>query len=89
MEDVFLTALTTPQVRKMFREELEDFFSEANQNINIPQIIDGDFLEENLKIHRQTLNNWRKQGRIPFIQIGNVIRYDFNKVIQALEEGKY
>lgn len=73
----------------MFREELESFFTNPDKQIEKPPVIvDGSFLEENLKIHRTTLSRWREQGRIPFIQVGGVIRYDFNKVVAALEEGR-
>ena len=51
------------------------------------EIISDKTLCERLEVTRQTLGRWRKQNRIPFIQIGSVIRYDFNKVIIALEEG--
>lgn len=54
----------------------------------IQTIIDGDELIQKLGITRQTLARWRKQNRIPFIQVGGVIRYDLNKVIEALENRK-
>lgn len=53
-----------------------------------PEILDGDELIEKLGITRQTLARWRKQKRIPFIQAGAVIRYDLNKVLEALEKKK-
>lgn len=52
------------------------------------EIIDGDTLCERFNITRQTLGRWRSQNRIPFIQIGSIIRYDFFKVIEALENGR-
>lgn len=51
------------------------------------EIISDKTLCERLEVTRQTIGRWRKQNRIPFIQIGSVIRYDFNKVVEALEEG--
>jgi hypothetical protein len=91
MENVFLTSLTTPEVRQMFREELINFFPEAtkspNQNYN-PEIITGEDLSKKLGVTIQTLIRWRQKGKIPFLQIGNSIRYDFNKVIEALEVNK-
>lgn len=53
-----------------------------------PRIVDGDTLEGKLGITRQTLGRWRKNGRIPYIQVGQVIRYDLDKVIEALENKK-
>lgn len=53
-----------------------------------PRIVDGEALEKELGITRQTLARWRKTNRIPYIQVGAVIRYDLNKVIGALEKKK-
>lgn len=53
-----------------------------------PKIVDDKFLSNEFEVTRQTLARWRKQGRIPFIQVGSIIRYDLNKVIEALESKK-
>jgi|GEM_PF-772985 len=50
-----------------------------------PDIRTGDQVCESLSISSQTLAIWRKKGKIPYIKIGSAIRYDFNKVISALE----
>lgn len=52
------------------------------------EIIDGPTLCERININRQTLGKWRKQNKIPFIQNNGIIRYDYNKVIEALEGKK-
>ncbi|MET4138472.1 hypothetical protein [Pedobacter sp. UYP1] len=54
-----------------------------------PEIVDGETLELKFGITRQTLGRWRKQKRIPYIQHGGIIRYDLNKVIEALEYKKH
>lgn len=51
-------------------------------------IVDGDHLETKFNITRQTLGRWRVSGRIPFIQVGGVIRYDLDKVLEVLESKK-
>lgn len=53
-----------------------------------PQIMTGEQVQVKLDITRQTLARWRTQKRIPFIQVGTVIRYDFLKVLEALESRK-
>ncbi|HTN00201.1 MAG TPA: hypothetical protein VL088_15700 [Pedobacter sp.] len=52
------------------------------------EIISGETLCKRLEITRQTLGRWRVQKRIPFIEVGRVIRYDFPKVVEALEKGR-
>ncbi|MDR7130337.1 excisionase family DNA binding protein [Algoriphagus sp. 4150] len=51
-------------------------------------ILDTDQLMAKLGITRPTLSKWRKEGRIPFIQVGSVVRYDLDKVLEALESKK-
>lgn len=51
-------------------------------------ILDTDQLMAKLGVTRPTLSKWRKEGRIPFIQVGAVVRYDLEKVLEALENKK-
>jgi excisionase family DNA binding protein len=51
-------------------------------------ILDTDQLMAKLGVTRPTLSKWRKEGRIPFIQVGAVVRYDLDKVLEALESKK-
>ena len=51
------------------------------------QIITGEDLCKKLDVTIQTLIRWRQKGKIPYLQIGSSIRYDLNKVIEALEVG--
>lgn len=51
-------------------------------------IITGEEICQKLGITIQTLIRWRQKGKIPFLQLGSSIRYDFNKVIEALEVNK-
>jgi hypothetical protein len=52
------------------------------------QIITGEDLSKKLGVTIQTLIRWRQKGKIPFLQIGNSIRYDLNKVLDSLEAKK-
>jgi excisionase family DNA binding protein len=64
-----------------------------DSKFNIPvikskTILDTDQLMEKLGVTRPTLSKWRKEGRIPFIQVGAVVRYDLDKVLESLENKK-
>jgi len=52
------------------------------------QIITGEDLSKKLGVTIQTLIRWRQKGKIPFLQIGNSIRYDLYKVLDNLEAKK-
>ena len=49
------------------------------------KFIDTQQLLEVLAISPATLNRYKKRGLIPYIKLGNVHRYDLDKVIRALE----
>ena len=53
-----------------------------------PEIMTGEELCKKLDVTIQTLIRWRHKGKIPYLQIGSSIRYDFNKVLDALEVTK-
>jgi DNA-binding transcriptional MerR regulator len=71
-----------------------NFIENLLQNINIegikiepkPEIMTGEQLCEKLDVTIQTLIRWRQKGKIPYFQIGSSIRYDFKKVLNALEK---
>ena len=89
MENVFLTSLTTPEVRQLFREELETYFGNSNQNTQIPlrdeQPVTTKQLCDFLSVTEPTIIRWRKKGKIPFMQIGSAVRFNLPAVISALE----
>jgi excisionase family DNA binding protein len=89
MENVFLTSLTTPEVRQLFREELETYFGNGSQNKHIQvkdeQPVTTKQLCEFLGITEPTVIRWRKKGKIPFMQIGSAVRFNLPAVISALE----
>ena len=53
-----------------------------------PEIMTGEELCKKLGVTIQTLIRWRHKGKIPFMRIGSSIRYDFMKVLEAIEVGK-
>jgi predicted DNA-binding transcriptional regulator AlpA len=50
-----------------------------------PEIIDRDELCRRLNITEPTVIRWEKKGKIPRMEIGSAVRYDWNKVLAALE----
>ncbi|RQP19920.1 MAG: hypothetical protein EAS52_00820 [Parapedobacter sp.] len=54
-----------------------------------PEIIDSKTLLKRLAISEPTLIRWRQKGIIPYIGLhGSVIRYNWPKVLEALESKK-
>lgn len=69
-------------------ESLEARFSESNSPPLVPsEIIASEELCSRLKISEPTLIAWRRKNKIPFIKLDGVIRYNWPKVVEALEAG--
>lgn len=76
-------------------EQMQDVFDKAfdkamlkYQKIEFkpePIIMTGDELCVKLDVTIQTLIRWRHKGKIPYMQIGSSVRYDYAKVLEALE----
>lgn len=54
----------------------------------LEEIIDSKTLMQRLDISEPTLQRWRDKKRIPYIQEDSVIRYNWPKVLEALEKRK-
>ena len=67
---------------------LENLDSEYPVSPKQKNILDTEQLMERLNVTRPTVQRWRNTGRIPFIQVGNVVRYDLDAVLEALSKKK-
>jgi excisionase family DNA binding protein len=86
------------EAKVVFEIPLQDLITEvANQvRSSLPPPADRAFVPGNLISEKElskylnvtlpTLNKWRSKGKIPFIQLGSLIRYDLEKVVKALEK---
>lgn len=67
---------------------LESKILETNSPAHIPvEILSSDEICKRLSISEPTLISWRRKKKIPFIKIDGIIRYNFPKVVEALENG--
>jgi hypothetical protein len=87
MNDIILSPIPLLDLQGLISDSVQDALKKHTSSLAVPtpQIVDGDAIEQKFNITRQTLARWRKQKRIQFIQEGGVIRYDWLKVIAALE----
>ena len=73
------------------KEELKQLIEDAVYKANCTQpnleynIITEKELSKRLNITKVTLHKYRKQGKIPFSQIGRTIRYDYKEVMETLK----
>ena len=73
------------------KEELKQLIEDAVYKANCTQpkleynIITEKELSERLNITKVTLHKYRKQGKIPFSQVGRIIRYDYKEVMETIK----
>lgn len=79
--------LTTPEALKLLISEAIDERLAKIPVIQpeVKEIVDNDVLCKRLNVSESTIARMRKRRQIPFMQIGGVIRYDYNAVVKALE----
>lgn len=58
------------------------------QLMPLPEIINTEELCKRLYLSEPTVITWRRKRLIPFFKIGTSIRYNWPKVVEALEKGK-
>jgi hypothetical protein len=84
--------VTTPEaLEAIIHGAFKSFMEQFPGNTVAPssaEIIDEDTLCTRLNITHPTAGRWRKKGKIPFLQIGSSIRYNWATVLTALENRK-
>jgi excisionase family DNA binding protein len=73
------------------KEELQQLIEDAVYKATCTQpnleynIITEKELSKRLNITKVTLHKYRKEGKIPFSQVGRTIRYDYKEVMETLK----
>ena len=90
MENIILSPIPLTDLQGIISDSVQQALRNHTEQLATPkpEIVDGETIQEKLGITRQTLVRWRASKRIPYIQEGGIIRYDLNKVIEALERRK-
>ncbi|MCC8174247.1 MAG: helix-turn-helix domain-containing protein [Odoribacter sp.] len=66
---------------------LERLFSSRKPTLNGESFYTDEELSKKLKISRRSLQDYRNEGRIPYIKLGGKILYRSSDVEKMLEEG--
>ncbi len=66
---------------------LERMFSSRKPTLNGECFYTDEELSEKLKISRRSLQDYRNEGRIPYIKLGGKILYRSSDIEKMLEEG--
>lgn len=66
---------------------LEHLFSTRKQTLNGESFYTDEELSKKLKISRRSLQDYRNEGRIPYIKLGGKILYRSSDIEKLLEDG--
>ena len=75
------------QALERLSESLETLFSGCKSSLDGESFYTDEGLSQRLKISRRSLQDYRNQGRIPYIKLGGKILYRSSDVERMLEEG--
>ena len=53
-------------------------------SVQAPQLLEADELATALKLSKHTIYRWGKTGRIPSVRLGRKVRYELDRVLEAL-----
>jgi hypothetical protein len=83
-----LYIMTEEQIKAFGNQLLEDFLSKMPVIGPAPQVelISPEELCKRMNISIPTQIRLRKKGRLPYLEAGNQIRYDWNKVLETLKK---
>lgn len=68
---------------------LETAFSSCKPSLNGERYLTDREVSEKLKVSRRTLQDYRNQGRIPYIQLGGKILYRESDIEKMLNDNYY
>lgn len=91
MENVFLTSLTIPELKKFFRDELQTFYTELEPTKAVTA--DDDFLTieeagEFLKLQKATLYGLTSASKIPYSKRGKRLYFLRSELASWIKKGR-
>ena len=75
------------QALERLSKALETLFSKRKSSLDGESFYTDEELSQRLKISRRSLQDYRNQGRIPYIKLGGKILYRSSDVERMLEKG--
>jgi hypothetical protein len=66
---------------------IENLFTSRKPTLNGDSFYTDDELSKKLKLSRRSLQDYRNEGRIPFIKLGGKILYRSSDIEKLLEDG--
>ncbi|MBA3766829.1 MAG: helix-turn-helix domain-containing protein [Acidobacteria bacterium] len=91
MENLVFTQLSIPEVRQLFRQELEAFFAEHALNTSQPetdQIAGIDLAQEITGLAKPTIYGLVAQSKIPHMKRGKLLYFSKQELMDWIKQGR-
>ncbi len=84
-EKTFLIPLTEEELKELIKSSLREVVTENETNKQRKELLTFKEVISLLGISASTLNNWKRDGKIPFHRIGGRILFKYAEIIKSLE----
>ena len=84
-EKIFLIPLTEEGLRELIKSSLREVVTENEPNKQRKELLTFKEVTSLLGISASTLNNWKRDGKIPFHRIGGRILFKYAEIVESLE----
>lgn len=83
--------LNESELKEYLAGILSDFISnqQPKEKNDESELLSIDDVASLLRVHKQTIFNWKKRGIIPFKQIGRRVYYSKNAVLDSIKNLRY
>ena len=84
-EKTFLIPLTEEELKELIKSSLQEVIEENKSMRRNKELLTFKEVTSLLGISASTLNNWKRNGKIPFHRIGGRILFKYNEIVESLE----
>ncbi len=84
-DKTFLIPLTEEELKELIKSSLQEVIAENEPIKQRKELLTFKEVTSLLGISASTLNNWKRDGKIPFHRIGGRIFFKYAEIVETLE----
>jgi len=84
-DKTFLIPLTEEELKELIKSSLQEVIAENEPNKQRKELLTFKEVTSLLGISASTLNNYKRDGKIPFHRIGGRILFKYAEIVKSLE----
>ena len=84
-EKTFLIPLTEEELKMLIKSSFQEVIDENKSVKQSKELLSFREVTSLLGISASTLNNWKREGKIPFHRIGGRILFKYSEIVESLK----